>query len=581
MGEVSSRVTFGRVTVLPEERQLLVDGQPSKLGARAFDVLLVLIEQRDRVVTKEQLLDRVWPGLVVEENNLQVQISALRKALGPQLIATVPGRGYRFNAALGEPQASPSAPRAAVQSGSLLVAVLPFENATGDQTIEYLSDGISESLINKLSRLDGLRVISRTSAFAFKGKELQPIEIGRKLGVDALVVGNLAQRGPRLAITAELVSIGDATQLWGEKYSRQADDMLQVEGEIATTIAMALRRHLNGKEKGQLAQAVTSDPEAYRLYLKGRGFLVGNQQEMDKGVDCFRQAVARAPDYAMAHAGLAEAYTTQAYLRAAGRVEALAKARAAVNRALDLDSDLAEAHAALGLIRFYFEWDWGGADSAFRRALELNAGSGAVLQEYGNFLAAMGRLDEGLVHSGEAARLDPLSVGPAHDVAINALLRGEYEQAAAGFRHAIDIDPNWTWGYVKLARTLSRQGRCEDAFAQAEIAERRIAGGAAPLSWSWLGATYAACGDAARARQKLDQLHALNAKQYVDPVTFAQIHGALGEMDEALLWYERAYSDRTPNMVYAAILPGFSPELVDNPRFAAIVRRMGFPQPTT
>lgn len=414
-----------------------------------------------------------------------------------------------------------------------------------------------------------------------RAKSCKPIEIGRKLGVDALVVGNLAQRGPRLAITAELVSIGDATQLWGEKYSRQADDMLQVEGEIATTIAMALRRHLSGKEKGQLAQAVTSDPEAYRLYLKGRGFLVGNQQEMDKGVDCFRQAVARAPDYAMAHAGLAEAYTTQAYLRAADRAEALAKARAAVNRALELDPELAEAHAALGLIRFYFEWDWGGADSAFRRALELNAGSGAVLQEYGNFLAAMRRLDEGLAHSREAARLDPLSVGPAHDVAINALLRGDFERAAAGFRHAIDVDPNWTWGYVKLARTLSRQGRCEDAFAQAEIAERRIAGGAAPLSWSWLGVTYAACGDAARARQKLDQLHALNAKQYVDPVTFAQIHGALGEMDEALLWYERGYADRTPNMVYAAILPGFSPELADNPRFAAIVGRMGFPEPTT
>lgn len=173
MGEVSGRVTFGRFTILTDERQLLVDGQPSKLGARAFDVLLALLEQRDRVVTKEQLLDRVWPGLVVEENNLQVQISALRKALGTQLIATVPGRGYRFNAATSESQVPPSGPAAAVQNGSLLVAVLPFENATGDQTIEYLSDGISESLINKLSRLDGLRVISRTSAFAFKGKELQ------------------------------------------------------------------------------------------------------------------------------------------------------------------------------------------------------------------------------------------------------------------------------------------------------------------------------------------------------------------------------------------------------------------------
>ena len=156
----------------------------------------------------------------------------------------------------------------------------------------------------------------------------------------------------------------------------------------------------------------------------------------------------------------------------------------------------------------------------------------------------MGRFDEGLARTREAARLDPLSVGPVHNLAILAMLRGDYDQAAAGFRRAIDIDPNWTWGYTKLARTLSHQGKCEEAFAQAEIAERRLAGGAAPLSWSWLGVTYATCGDTARARQMLQRLHALEEKQYVDPVTFAQVHGALGEVDVALDWYEKA-----PNMV--------------------------------
>jgi tetratricopeptide (TPR) repeat protein len=190
----------------------------------------------------------------------------------------------------------------------------------------------------------------------------------------------------------------------------------------------------------------------------------------------------------------------------------------------------------------------------------------------------MGRLDEGLNRSGEAARLNPLSVGPAHDLAINALIRGDHEQAAAGFRVAIDIDPNWAWGYIKLARTLAIQKKCKEALAQAEIAERRIAGGAAPLSWSWLGATYALCGDTQRSRQKLDELHALESKQYVDPVTFAEIHCALGEMDEALRWYEKAFLDRTPNMVYAAILPRISPVLAGNPRYKAIVDRMGFPQ---
>ena len=461
-----------------------------------------------------------------------------------------------------------------------LLAVLPFENATGDPAIDYLSDGIAECLINKLSSLKGLRVISRTSAFSFKGKAMEPTEIGRKLGVGAIILGSLGQRGSSVAITAELVRVGDATQLWGERYARPMDDLMQVEGEIAATIARTLRRKLSGGEKARLVRAETSDPEAYRLYLKGRGFLCGNQQEMDKSVDCFQQAVARAPGYAMAYAGLAEAYTTQAYLRAVDRTTFVDKARAAATRALELDPDLAEAHTAQGLVRFYFEWDWNGADAAFRRAIELNPGSQAVNEEYGGFLNALGRFDEGLVRTRIAARLDPLSVGPVHNLALNAMVQGDYDEAAAGFRRAIDIDPNWTWGYIKLARTLALQQKCKEAFAQAEIAERRLMGGAAPLSWSWLGVTYATCGDIARAREKLAQLHALEEKQYVDPVTFAQIHGALGELDESLAWYEKAYADHTTNMVFTAIMPGLSPELVGNARYQAIIDRMGFPQAT-
>ena len=459
------------------------------------------------------------------------------------------------------------------------VAVLPFENATGDPGNEYLSDGISESLINKLSSLPGLRVISRTSAFAFKGKKLGPSEIGRALGVDALLLGSLAQRGASLAITAELVSVRDDRQLWGEKYSRSADDVLQVEGEIAATIARTLRRQLSGEEQQKLARGATADPEAYRLYLKGRDFAAGTVVEMDKSVDYLQQAAARAPDFALAHARLAEAYTRQAFLRGSGRAEPASKARAAVARALELDPDLAEARAALGSVLFYFEWDWAGAEAEFKRALALNPGSQTVQEEYGNFLIAMGRLDEGLAHSREASLLDPLSVGPIHDIGINFMARGDFEQSAASFRRAIEIDPNWTWGYIKLARALALGKKCPEAMAQCPIAEARIAGGAAPLSRSWLGATYGICGETARARQKLDELHALAQKQYVDPVTFAIVHGALGETDEAVGWYEKALEDRTPNMVFASVAHRLYPELSANPRYEAIVRRMAFPQP--
>ncbi|MBK7742262.1 MAG: tetratricopeptide repeat protein [Betaproteobacteria bacterium] len=470
------------------------------------------------------------------------------------------------------------------------VAVLPFVNMSRDDENEYFADGLAEELMNVLAKIRGLRVVSRTSAFYFKGKDIDIPTVAQKLNVATVLEGSVRKSGKRVRITAQLIQVANDSHLWSETYDRELDDVFAVQDDIAQSVVKELRAALLGAGAGRAAsvdaraavQAAvtgrTNDPEAWRLYLRGRSFLVGTQQEMDKSIDCFRQAVARAPDYAMAYAGLAEAYTTQAYLRAFDRTESVGKAQAAVTRALELDPDLAEAHTALGLVRFYFEWDWEGADAALRRALELNPGSQAANEEFGNFLITMGRLDEGFTRTSEATRLDPLSVGPVHNLAILAMIRGDYDQAAAGFRRAIDIDPNWTWGYTKLARTLARQGNCEEALAQAEIAERRLAGGAAPLSWSWLGVTYATCGDTVRARQMLERLHALEEKQYVDPVTFAQVHGALGEVEVALDWYEKAFADRTPNMVFTAILPGLSPELVGNPRYQAIVDRMGFPR---
>jgi len=584
LGVVLYELATGRLPFRGDTATQMIDqichAAPDPLAAARRDIPGEL----ERVVRKclEKDRDRRYTtarDLVVDLRNLQRD-----RASGASPAATPPRRASKRLALLGAAglvtllaAGSFVAFRLAGRGASIgSVAVLPFENVTGDTAIEYLSDGISESLILTLSRLPGLRVISRTSAFAFKGSKVGSKEIGRKLGVDALLLGSLAQRGSNLAITAELVSVRDDTQLWGGKYSRRADDVLEVEGEIAATIARTLRRQLNGEETEKLARRATDDPEAYRLYLKGRDFLVGNQQEMDKSVDYFQQAVARAPDYALAHAGLAEAYTRQAHLRAMDRGEVLGKARAAVNRALELDPDLAEAHTALGLVQFYFEWDWAGADAEYRRGVELNPGSRAVHEEYGFFLTVMGRLNEGLAQSREAAELDPLSTGPVHDIAINYMVRGDFEQAAASFRRAIDIDPNWTWGYIKLARTLAYQKKCREALAQAEIAERRIAGGDAPTSRSWLGFTYAICGEAERARKALEGLHALSQKQYVDPATFAEIHNGLGETDEALRWYEKAFADRTPYMVYASILPRLNPGLAGNARFEAIVRKMGF-----
>jgi serine/threonine-protein kinase len=587
LGVVLYELATGRLPFVGDTATQTIDrichATPAAIGESRKDVPAEL----ERIVRKclEKDRDRRYTtarDLVVDLRNLQRD-----RASGESPLAAPPRRRRRLPLLIGAAAlvvalvAAPALLHRGTPRGSGVesLAVLPFANTTGDPEIEYLSDGISESLINKLSGLPGLRVISRTSAFAFKGKTLGPTEIGRKLGVDALLLGSLAQRGSSLAISAELVSVRDDTHLWGERYTRPVDDVLRVEGEIAATIARTLRRQLSPQETDKLARGATDDPVAYRLYLKGRSEGLGTVQEMDKGVDYLRQAVEKAPSFALAHAALADAYSRQAFLRAEGRTEAVGKARAAVDRALELDPDLAEAHASLALVHFYFEWDWAGAEAEFQRAVALNPGSGSVHEEYGNFLVAMGRLDEGLAQSREAERLDPLSVGPVHDIGINYLVRGDLDQAAASFRRTIEIDPNWTWGYIKLARSLARAGKCTEALAQADIAEARIAGGPAPLSYSWLGATYGHCREIARARKKLDELQALSQKQYVDPATFATVYGSLGEVDEALRWYEKAYEDRTPNMVYAFVGSRINPELAGKPRYEAIVRRMAFPKP--
>ena len=459
------------------------------------------------------------------------------------------------------------------------LAVLPFENATGDKAVDYLTDGVSESLINKLAGLNGLRVISRFSAFRFRAKDqtLDAAEFARKLGVDAVIVGKVVLRGTDLSISAELIDVRDSAQLWGDKYTRRSDEMQRVEGEIATAIAKALSRKLSGEEARSLTRTATADPEAYRLYLKGREYLVGNQQEMDKGIELFQRAVVLAPDYALAHAGLAEAYASQAYLRSSNRAEVSGKARASAIRAVALDPNLAEAHVALGLVRLYFDWDWAGAEAAFQQAVKLNPASVAARVNYATYLFLVARTEESLAQSAAAAQLDPLSMRPVHDMGIAYWAVGDLEQAAAKFRQGVAINPRWIWGFTKLGRTLAMQGKCSDALAQAEVVERGIAGGAAPLSRTWLGVTYALCKQPDRARQKIAELRELEKSQYVDPFDFADIHAALGEVDLAVQMMEKAFEDHSPQMAYALFLKRAHPQLWDQPRMKAVIERLRFP----
>ncbi|MBD3851681.1 MAG: protein kinase, partial [Acidobacteria bacterium] len=357
------------------------------------------------------------------------------------------------------------------------IAVLPFENGTGDEESEYLCDGLTESLINTLSQIPDLKVISRRSTWAFKDSEEDPQSIGRKLGVQALLMGRLVQRGAQLAVSAELVDVADNHLLWGGRFNREQGDVLTIEQELTKTIAATLKIELSDDTSQRLDRRYAVDPEAHRLYLQGRQFAIGSSREMNKAVEYFQQAIAMDPGYVDPYAGLADAYMTQALHGVMAREEALEMSKAAVDEALAIDGSLAEALAASAERKYLFEWDWVGAENDLKRAVELNPGSDFARVSYAYFLSAVGRFDDAIEQATIAKEIDPLSPSTFHLVAFSLMGKREYARAAAEFRAALDLNPNWTWGYIKLAKTYADNGQCEEAFATAEDAEAELHGG--------------------------------------------------------------------------------------------------------
>ena len=457
------------------------------------------------------------------------------------------------------------------------IAVLPFENGTGDEESEYLCDGLTESLINTLSQIPNLKVISRRSTRGFKNSDEDPQAIGRKLGVQALLMGRLVQRGAQLAVNAELVDVADNRQLWGGRFNREQGDVLTIEQELTKTIAATLKIELSADTSQRLDRRYAVDPEAHRLYLQGRQFAIGSSREMNKAVEYFQQAIAKDPGYVDPYAGLADAYMTQALHGVMAREEALEMSKAAVDEALAIDGSLAEALAASAERKYLFEWDWVGAENDLKRAVELNPGSDFARVSYAYFLSAIGRFDDAIEQATIAKEIDPLSPSTFHLVAFSLMGKREYARAAAEFRAALDLNPNWTWGYIKLAKTYADNGQCEEAFATAEDAEAELHGGDTPLARSWMGYTYGKCGDTDRAEAALQTLDEFAESADVDPFAYGIIYSALGDKDRLLDALERAVDAHS---VLAVFMPGvptyYMPELENDPRFQTLLERIGF-----
>jgi len=447
------------------------------------------------------------------------------------------------------------------------LAVLPFANAGADPNTEYLSEGITESLINSLSQLPNLAVRSRSMVQRYKGKDADARAAGRELGVDAVLSGRLTQRDQALAISIEVVDAATGNHLWGEQYNRTLAGLLAVQEEITRDITDKLRLRLTGQQKKSPAKRSTDNAEAYQLYLKGRYHW--NKRSADglrTAIDYFQQAIGKDPGYALAHAGLADCYTMLGNYFILSPNETYPKARAAATRALEIDEQLAQAHTSLAGVKVWYEWDWNGADREFRRAVELNPQDATAHQWYSYYYLAMGKGEQALRQYRKALELDPLSLPVTTFYGQMLIFNRQYDQATEHLRKALEMDPGFGPAHWILGQAHVNQGRYQEAIAEFEKAPATMGGGPGPTVG--LALVYATSGRRAEALKALKE-----AKRSMWQVQ-AAVYAQLGQKDEAFAELEKAFQDRSLRPDTLRLDPAMDP-LRSDPRWANLMRRVG------
>jgi TolB-like protein/DNA-binding winged helix-turn-helix (wHTH) protein/Flp pilus assembly protein TadD len=454
------------------------------------------------------------------------------------------------------------------------LAVLPFTSGSADPQTAYLSDGITESLINNLSQLPNLRVIARTTAFRYKDQAVDPSKIGRDLKVNAVLSGKVLLRGDTIIVQADLVNVADGAQLWGQQYVRKLSDIFALQAEVATDIAEESQSKLTGEEKRLLAKRYTNDAEAYQLYLKGRYFWDKRTEDgFKKAIDYFRQATQRDPHYALAHAGLADAYIGLAFYNYLPPKVAMPQAKASALEALKFDDMLAEAHASLAHVKVNYDWDWAGAESEFKRAIALHPRYPTAHQWYAaHYLTPKGRLEEALAEMIQARDLDPLSLVMNSFMGATLYLAGRRDQAVEQCVKTLELDPNFGVARWHLGLALVQEGRFEEAIV--ELNKAVTLSGGSPLMKAALGHSLAVSGRRGEAMKILTELQKLAERSYVSASEIAAIYAGLGERDQTMAWLEKAAVERAFHLVYLKVRPEFAP-LRSDPRFADLLRRIG------
>ena len=451
------------------------------------------------------------------------------------------------------------------------IAVLPFVNTSGDSNTEYLSDGISETLINSLTQLQQLRVVARTTAFRYKGKEIDPQAVGRELNVHVVLTGRVRQSGDSLNVQVDLVDAATGAQLWGEEYERKIADVLAVKQDIAREITEKLRLRISGEEQKQLVGRDSKSAEAYQLYLKGRFYWNKRTYEaLNKSVEYFTQAIEHDPNYALAYVGLADSWFTIGWYRYAVPKDAYQRAKSAAVKALEIDEKLAEAHTALAIIKATYDWDWAGAEREFKLAIELNPNYATAHHRYSLHLPIMGRLDEAVSEAKKAQELDPLSLIINENVGDVLFLARRYDEAEQQLRKTLELDPNFFVAHGTLAKVYEAQGMFEKSLDVGLT-------GAPPEIIARVKKIYAASGMKGVWKKRLDRLLEDSTREYVSPYTIALVYARLDDSDKAFEWLEKALEERSILFTYLIADPRFD-SLRADPRFADLLRKVGLRQ---
>lgn len=456
------------------------------------------------------------------------------------------------------------------------IAVLPFANMSSDPEQEYFSDGLTEEIITNLSKIQTLKVISRTSAMHYKGTRKALREIAAELHVQYVLEGSVRKHANDVRITAQLIDASQDSHVWAERYAGTLDDVFMIQEKVASEIASTLKLHLSPDEHANLQKRFTGNSEAYQEYLKGRYHWNKRTEEaLKKGMEHFKRAIEKDPLYALAHVGMADSYLVLALLEFLSPREAFPKARAAAEKAIQIDPMIAEAYASSGVVKFQYEWDWSGAEYVFKQAITLNPNYGTAHHYFADYLKAMGRFKEALEEIKKAQEIDPLSLAINTGFGHVLYLSRQYDKAIEQYRKTLELDPNFLQARLWFGRPYLQKGMYQEAIGELKAAVDLSH--QSTMSLAMLGHAYAASGNKSEGLKVLDVLMKRSERQYVPSYWIGMIYIGLGDKDQAFAWFGKAYEERSCWLAWIKVEPRFD-SLRSDPQFEVLLKKMGLDQ---